>query len=132
MREEKKKKHQNSISKEPVPKVPERQKTGVLGTQTNYSKSLDEKYLADTDAFKKNALTINNKREAKGEGSIYSVLQPRRRPALSKLLGERIDVLYLFTQGKAKKKGTKIKLKGTTVGAREKLLRYTKIKQNQL
>ena len=100
MREEKKKKHQNSIPKEPVPKVPERQKTGVLGTQTDYSKSLDEKYIADTDAFKKNALTIKNKREAKGEGSIYSVLQPWRRLALSELLGERIDVLYLFTERK--------------------------------
>ena len=88
------KKH--SISDEPSLNVPQRINLPVLGTQTEEVLELDRKYLANEDAFKKKARKLRNERELKGEGSIYSSMQPFVRPEISDLMNERIDVLSEF------------------------------------
>jgi hypothetical protein len=67
-----------------------------LGTQTEEVLELDRKYFANEDEFKKKAWTLHNERELKGEGSIYSSMQPFVRPEISDLMNERIDVLSEF------------------------------------
>ena len=81
---------------EPEPDVPKRKKNSSLGTITSFAASLDKKYLADEDEFKKNATHIRRAREARGEGSMYSILQPFSRPDVSELINRRIDVLVSF------------------------------------
>jgi hypothetical protein len=88
------KKH--SIPDESSPNVPQRINLPVLGTQTEEVLELDRKYLANEDEFKKKARTLRNERELKGEGSIYSSMQPFLRPEISDLMNERIDVLSEF------------------------------------
>ncbi len=44
-----------------------------------------------------NADRIQRAWEARGEGSMYSLLQPFSRPNVNELLGKRIDVLYSRT-----------------------------------
>jgi hypothetical protein len=88
------KKH--SIPDEPSPNVPKRVNLLVLGAQTEDVLELDKKYLADEDAFKKKARKLRKERELKGEGSIYSSMQPFVRPEISELMNERIDVLSEF------------------------------------
>jgi len=86
-----------SIPDEPSPNVvPQRINLPVLGTQTEEVLELDRKYLANEDEFKKKAQTLGNERELKGEGSIYSSMQPFVRPEISDLMNERIDVLSEF------------------------------------
>ncbi len=55
----------------------------VLGAQTEYMLELDKKYLADEDAFKKKAHKLRKERELKGEGSIYSSIQPFVQPEIT-------------------------------------------------
>ena len=88
------KKH--SIPDEPSLNVPQRINLPVLGTPTEEVLELDRKYLATGDAFKKKARKLRNERELKGEGSIYSSMQPFVRPEISDLMNERIDVLSEF------------------------------------
>ena len=92
IKEEKK----HSIPDEPLPNVPQQISLPVLGTQTEEVVELDRKYLANEDEFKKKARTLRNERELKGEGSIYSSMQPFLRPEISDLMYERFDVLSEF------------------------------------
>ena len=80
------------IPTEPNASVPERVETGVLGTETEMMKDLDQKYLEGVDSFKKRSRSLLRRREERGESSIYSMMQPFYRPALSSLIGRRIDV----------------------------------------
>ena len=68
----------------------------ILGTQTAEVAALDAKYLAKEDQFRKDAEKARREREARGEGSMYSQLQPYHRPRIEDLLNKRIDVLYPF------------------------------------
>ena len=94
--EQEKKPANKKIPDEPEPNVPKRQITSVLGTQTDDVDELDKKYLANEEEFKKNANKLRREREARGEGSMYSVLQPFSRPELEELQHKRIDVLTSF------------------------------------
>ena len=76
--------------------MPQRIDLPVLGHQTEDVLELDRKYLANEDAFQKKARKLRNERELKGEGSIYSSMQPFVRPEISDLMNERIDVLSEF------------------------------------
>ncbi len=73
--------------------MPKRINLPVLGTETEDVLELDIKYLANEDAFKKKACKLQKERELKGEGSLYSSMQPFVRPEISDLMNERIDVL---------------------------------------
>jgi hypothetical protein len=68
-----------------------------LGTEIDDIADLDKKYLANEEQFRLNADRIRRAREARGEGSMYSLLQPFSRPNVNELLGQRIDVLYSCT-----------------------------------
>jgi hypothetical protein len=57
---------------------------------------LDRKHLSDENKFEQTAEKACRERESKGEGSMYSQLQPFSRPELTELIGKRIDVLCSF------------------------------------
>ena len=84
------------IPSEPRPKIPQRTKLGVLGTPTDFVKTLDAKYLSNEGEFKRKAERIRQQREINetGKTSIYARMQPFTRPALADLVGRRIDVNY--------------------------------------
>ena len=51
----------------------------------------------DEDEFRKQAEELRRQREARGECSIFSVMQPLYHcPELDELINKRIDVLYSF------------------------------------
>jgi hypothetical protein len=77
--------------------VPKRMDLPVLGTEIDDIADLDNTYLANEEKFRLNADRIRRAREARGEGSMYSLLQPFSRPNVNELLGQRIDVLYSCT-----------------------------------
>ena len=83
----------------PNTKIAQRQKLGTLGSLTDDVESLDQKYIKDEETFEKKAEKLRRKREAKGEGSMFSVLQPFNRPELKDLVCRRIDVLSWFDTG---------------------------------
>ena len=78
---------------EPVVKVPKPKEVPVLGTRTAEYAKLNEKYEDEKEVIKNNAETLRLQREARGEGSMYSIMQPHARPDLEELIGKRIDVL---------------------------------------
>ena len=57
---------------------------------------MDHMYLSNENKFKQRAEKAHRERESKGEGSIYSQLQPFSRPEPTELIGKRIVVLYSF------------------------------------
>jgi hypothetical protein len=57
----------------------------------------------DEDQFRKEANELRKQREARGEGSIFSVMQPLYCPELYELINKRIDVLYSFVLGSGEK-----------------------------
>lgn len=84
------------IPDEPNPEIQKRVNTAILGTFNDFAKNLDAKYFKDEDEFKEACMKLKGKREARGEGSMYSTLQPFNRPDLDELLNKRIDVLTSF------------------------------------
>jgi len=60
--------------------VPKRMNLPVLGTEIDNIADLDKKYFANEEQFRLNADRIRRAREARGEGSMYSLLQPFSRP----------------------------------------------------
>ena len=76
--------------------VPTRTHLPTLGTQTCDVAALDRRFLSDENKFKEIAEKARRERESKGEGSMYSQLQPFSRPELTELIGKRIDVLCSF------------------------------------
>ena len=81
---------------EPKTNVPQRMTLSILGTQTDDVLELDSKYMEDEEKFKINAAKLAKEREASGETSIYSRMQPFYRPELCDLQDRRIDVLTEF------------------------------------
>ena len=84
------------ISPGPSINVPTRTHLPTLGTQTCDVAALDRRFLSDENKFKEIAEKARRERESKGEGSMYSQLQPFSRPELTELIGKRIDVLCSF------------------------------------
>ena len=91
------------IPKEPDITVPSRPNLPVCGTSTKQREDGSAKDVIDEDKFRRDTEMLRREREAKGEGSLYSVLQPFYMPHLSELKGRRIDVLTSF-ELKSKKK----------------------------
>ena len=70
-----------------------------LTTQGSASRQLIESNTTatiDEDEFRKQAEELRRQREARGEGSIFSIMQPLYCPELDELISKRIDVLYSF------------------------------------
>ena len=85
-----------SIPMEPPINIPARHNVGVFGTEIDFISELDSKYLADECIFKKKAEEIRQRREDRGEESIFSRMQPFYRPELCSLVGQRIDFHACF------------------------------------
>ena len=81
------------IPSEPPINLPQRMDLPVLGTQTSNVASLDEKRNSKESEMKTKAQRMRLERESKGEGSMYSNMQPWSKPELDELVGKRIDVL---------------------------------------
>jgi hypothetical protein len=92
IREEKK----HDIPPGPSINVPTRTHLPILGTQTCDVAALDHRYLSNENKFKQRAEKARRERETRGEGSMYSQLQPFSRPELTELIGKCIDVLCSF------------------------------------
>ena len=85
------------IPNEPPINTPTRTQLPVLGQQTTIVKTLDEGSIKDKEEFKEKAKTIWKERESRGEGSMYSEMQPRVKPVVDQeFVGKRIKYLFLF------------------------------------
>jgi len=77
----------------------EMQKRAVLpihGTATQQLLESNDTAKIDEKEFRERAAELRMQREARGEGSIFSVMQPLYCPELDELMDKRIDVLYSF------------------------------------
>ena len=83
----------NTMPLEPPTTVPKRKENSILGTQCDYIRSLNRKYFDNDEDFRKRADQVRMEREARGEGSMYSLLQMFNHPDLKQLVDRRIDFL---------------------------------------
>ena len=85
------------IPDKPPANVPERREMPILGNAlTAELRELDTKCFNQVGKFREDAENLRQELESKGEGSMYSQLQPWIRPELVTLLEQRIDVLSTF------------------------------------
>ena len=93
IREEKK----MDIPDKPPASLPERRALPILGDRlTAKVMDIDAKYFHKESRFREDAEKLRKERESRGEGSMYSQLQPWMRPSLESLVDKRIDVLSTF------------------------------------
>ena len=78
------------IPSEPPVNLPKRKYVGALGTDIDFIRDLDEKYLAQEGGFKKKAGQMRQQKESSGGASLYLKMQPYKRPSLEDLIGRRI------------------------------------------
>ena len=82
--------------KDPALEMPKCLELPILGTtsqqliESNATAAIDEK------EFRERVAELRMQREARGEGSIFSVMRPLYCPELDELMDKRIDVLYSF------------------------------------
>ena len=84
------------IPDEPHIKVPQQKNDATLGTQTLEAQKLDEAFDKKTESIRGEVEQSRKTREARGESTIYLVMQPMVRPKMLELVDTRIDVLYPF------------------------------------
>jgi hypothetical protein len=82
--------------KDPALIMPKRLELPTLGTATKQLMESEESAVIDEEKFRREATELRKQREARGEGSIFSVMQPLYCPELDELMDKRIDVLYSF------------------------------------
>ena len=82
--------------KDPALKMPKRPELPILGTASRQLIESNATATIDEDEFRKQAEELRRQREARGEGSIFSIMQPLYCPELDELINKRIDVLYSF------------------------------------
>ena len=82
------------IPEKPPSIVPERRAIPIIGNAlTAEVRELDTNYFNQVDKFREDSEKLQQELESKGEGSMYSQLQPCIRPELVHLLEQRIDML---------------------------------------
>jgi hypothetical protein len=89
--------------KDPALVMPKRIELPILGTATRQLMESEACALIDKEQFRREANELQKHREARGEGSIFSVMQPLYCPELDELIDKRIDVLYSFVLGSGEK-----------------------------
>jgi hypothetical protein len=82
--------------KDPALYMPKRPELPILGTASRQLIESNTTATIDEDEFRKQAEELRRQREARGEGSIFSIMQPLYCPELDELINKRIDVLYSF------------------------------------
>ena len=85
-----------TVPSDPAIELPTRAELPVLGTATQQLIDSNNTAQIDEAQFRKDAEEMRQQREARGEGSIFSVLQPLVCPEPDELVDKRIDVLYPF------------------------------------
>ena len=85
------------IPSEPKVNMPQKPNMAMLGTPAVNVDKWDAKYKAEEDVVRKNADEARRESEARGEKSLYSMMQPWFPPPLEDLVDRRIDVLCNFT-----------------------------------
>ena len=89
--------------KDPALVMPKHCKLPTLGTASKQLMESEAIAVIDEDQFRKEANELQKQREARGKGSIFSVMQPLYCPELDELINKRIDVLYFFVLGSGEK-----------------------------
>ena len=89
--------------KDPALVMPKRIELPTLGTATRQLMESEASALIDEEQFRREANELRKQREARGEGCIFSVMQPLYCPELDELIDKRIDVLYSFVLGSGEK-----------------------------
>ncbi len=89
--------------KDPALEMPKHLELPILGTATQQLMESDATARVDEEQFRKEADKLRKQREARGEGSIFSVMQPLYCPELDELINIGIDVLYSFLLGSGEK-----------------------------
>jgi len=85
------------IPDKPPVDMPKRVDMKKLGDEwTDEVKKLNQKYFSKENTFRQDAEKLRQELEDKGEGSMYSLMQPWVIPELVELVEERIDVLSSF------------------------------------
>ncbi len=92
IREEKKLMHPT----DPALEMPKGVELPILGTATQQLLESNNTAKIDKKQFIEGAAELQKQREARGEGSIFSVMQPLYCSELNELIDRRIDVLYSF------------------------------------
>jgi hypothetical protein len=82
--------------KDPALEMPKRLELPILGTATEQLMERNATARIDKEHFKKEADELQKQREARGEGTIFSIMQPLYCPELDELINKRIDVLCSF------------------------------------
>ena len=81
---------------DPALEMQKRAALPILGTATQQLSESNDTAKIDEKEFRERAAELRMQREARGEGSIFSVMQPLYCPELDELMDKRIDVLYSF------------------------------------
>ena len=89
--------------KDPALDMPKRLELPTLGTVTKQLMESEASAVIDEEQFRRDANEFRTQREARGQGSIFSVMQPLYCPELNELINKRIDVLYSFVLGSGDK-----------------------------
>ena len=87
MREEQK--MEKYIPKKPPTSLPKRRETPVVGKMTSEAKELDRVYFSDVSKFREDTAKLIKELHDRGEGSMYSLMQPFVRPTVAELVKKR-------------------------------------------
>jgi hypothetical protein len=99
IREEKK----LTLPTDPAIEMPKRAELPILGTATQQLLESNDTAEIDEKEFRERVAELQKQREAKGKGSIFSVMQPLYCPEIDELMDKRIDMLYSFQLGSGEK-----------------------------
>ncbi len=88
---------------DPALEMPKRAELPILGTATHQLLESNDTAKIDEKNFRERATELQKQREANGEDSTFSVMQPFYCPELDELIDKRIDVLYSFQLGSGEK-----------------------------
>jgi hypothetical protein len=80
----------------PALEMSKRLELPILGSASQQLMESNSTARIDEEQFRKEAEELRRQREARGKGSIFSVMQPLYCPELDELINKRIDVLYSF------------------------------------
>ena len=88
---------------DPALEMPKCAELPILGTATHQLLESNDTAKIDEKNFRERATELQKQREANGEDSTFSVMQPFYCPELDELIDKRIDVLYSFQLGSGEK-----------------------------
>jgi hypothetical protein len=88
---------------DPALEMPKRLELPILRTATQQLMEQSATAKIDKEQFRNEMKELQKQREVRGEGSIFSVMEPLYCPEMDELINKRIDVLYSFLLGSGEK-----------------------------